>query len=327
MHTKLLIDAIMRQTTVLIAQLSSAAGIRAPLSHLADEVFLNLSQELENQGVGRKVVADMFGMALRGYQRRVQRLRESQTEHGKTLWQAMAEFLHGKGQVTRSELLERFDRDDPEAVAAVLSDLVRTGLISKAGSGPAAVFAPTPVESRQLLARAGKEETISAMVWLDVCHHPRAPLAEIGARVGVDVDEVEKAVSRLCAEGQVRRDESGSLVAEAFVIPVGAEAGWEVAVLDHFRAVAGAIAAKLRYGAPRSQGGDTTGGATLRFEVSRRHPLYQEVVSLLSETRRRSDDLWEAVEDENRRHPIVEDEVERVVFYFGQFVKKADEDV
>ena len=68
MHTKVLIDSIMRQTTVLIAQLSAAAGIRAPLAHLADEVFLNLSKELEDQGVSRKVVADMFGLALRTYQ-------------------------------------------------------------------------------------------------------------------------------------------------------------------------------------------------------------------------------------------------------------------
>jgi hypothetical protein len=326
MHAKLLIDAIMRQTTVLIAQLSAAAGIRAPLAHLADEVFLNLSQELENQGVGRKVVADMFGMALRGYQRRVQRLRESQTEYGKTLWQAMAEFLHGRGQVTRLELLNRFDKDDPDAVAAVLSDLVRTGLISKTGSGSAAVFAPTPEESRQLLARAGKEETISGMVWLDVCHHPRALLTEISGRIGVEPSEVEKALSRLCSEGQLRCDEDGSFVAEAFVIPVGADAGWEVAVLDHFRAMAGAIAAKLRHGVPRSLGSDTTGGATLGFEVSPQHPLYQEVMGLLSETRKRSDELWDAVEDENRRHPIAEEEVQRVVFYFGQFVKRADED-
>jgi len=326
MHAKLLIDAIMRQTTVLIAQLSAAAGIRAPLSHLADEVFLNLSQELESQGVGRKVVADMFGMALRGYQRRVQRLRESQTEYGKTLWQAMAEFLHDKGQVTRLEILDRFAKDDPEAVAAVLSDLVRTGLISKTGSGHAAVFAPTPEESRQLLARAGKEETIAAMVWLDVCHHPRAPIPEIGGRVGVEAVEVEKAVSRLCAEGQLRREEDGSLIAEAFVIPVGAEAGWAVAVLDHFRAMAGAIAAKLRHGVPRSLGSDTTGGATLGFEVSPAHPRYQEVMSLLAETRKRSDELWDAVEEENQRHPIAEEDIERVIFYFGQFVKKADED-
>jgi hypothetical protein len=35
MNTKLLIDAIVQQTTVLIAELSTASGIRAPLAHVA----------------------------------------------------------------------------------------------------------------------------------------------------------------------------------------------------------------------------------------------------------------------------------------------------
>jgi hypothetical protein len=74
MHPKLLIDAITRQTTVLIAQLSTSAGLRAPLAHVADQVFVELARELEAQGLGKKVVADMFGMALRGYQKKVQRL-------------------------------------------------------------------------------------------------------------------------------------------------------------------------------------------------------------------------------------------------------------
>jgi hypothetical protein len=116
------IDAIMRQTIVLIAQFSATAGIRAPLAHLADEVFLRLSEELESQGVSRKLVADMFGMTLRTYQRRVQRLRESATDQGKTLWQSVLEHLERKQCASRRELLDRFRHDDPEAVAAVLNE-------------------------------------------------------------------------------------------------------------------------------------------------------------------------------------------------------------
>jgi len=74
MTPRFLIDALVQQTTVLIAQLSTAAGFRSPLSHVADQVFLSLAQEIERQGVSRKVVADMFGLALRTYQRKVQRL-------------------------------------------------------------------------------------------------------------------------------------------------------------------------------------------------------------------------------------------------------------
>ena len=76
MNPQLLIDPIVRQTMVLIAQLSTVDGVRSPLSHVADEVFVNLVRELESQGVGKKVIADMFGLALRSYRQKVQRLRE-----------------------------------------------------------------------------------------------------------------------------------------------------------------------------------------------------------------------------------------------------------
>lgn len=66
MNVRLLIDAIVRQTMVLVAQLATSGGLRAPLAHVASQAFLELARELESQGVGRKVSADMFGMACRG---------------------------------------------------------------------------------------------------------------------------------------------------------------------------------------------------------------------------------------------------------------------
>jgi hypothetical protein len=66
MNIQLLIDAIVRQTTVLVAELATAGGARAPLAHVANQVFMDLAAELERQGVSRKVSADMFGLALRG---------------------------------------------------------------------------------------------------------------------------------------------------------------------------------------------------------------------------------------------------------------------
>jgi hypothetical protein len=70
-NVNLFIDAIVRQTTVLIAELATSRGLRAPLAHVADQVFIELTRELESQGLSRKVTADMFGMALRTYQRKV----------------------------------------------------------------------------------------------------------------------------------------------------------------------------------------------------------------------------------------------------------------
>src|SRR5690349_4695749 len=123
MNPQLLIDAIVRQTTVLIAQLSTTAGVRAPLAKMADQVFLDLAREIEAQGVGRKVVADMFGLALRSYQRKIQRITESASEPNRTLWQSLLDTLRD-GSKTRFALVERFGRDGEREVGAVLNDLV-----------------------------------------------------------------------------------------------------------------------------------------------------------------------------------------------------------
>src|SRR3954468_23094665 len=112
MNTQFLIDSIVRQVTVLIAQLATSGGVRAPVAHIANQVFVDLARELEAQGISRKVSADMFGVALRTYQRKTQRLRESVTVRGQSLWGAVLEFLQGEDVVSRARVLERFRHDD-----------------------------------------------------------------------------------------------------------------------------------------------------------------------------------------------------------------------
>src|SRR6187402_3321694 len=105
MTIQILIDSLVRQVTVLIAQLSTAGGVRAPLAHIANQVFVQLARELDAQGVSRKVSADMFGMALRAYVRKVRRLDESATESEQTLWQAVLTFIKQGPLVTRERVL------------------------------------------------------------------------------------------------------------------------------------------------------------------------------------------------------------------------------
>lgn len=133
MSSQALIDAIVRQTTVLIAQLSTAAGARSPLGHIADDVFSGLVSELNQQGVSNKVIADMFGMALRSYRQKVRRLGESATSRGITLWSAVQEFLAEREWRTRDEVLARFKHDDEVSVRSILNDLVETGLAVRSG--------------------------------------------------------------------------------------------------------------------------------------------------------------------------------------------------
>ncbi len=320
MKAKLLIDSIMRQTTVLIAQLSTAAGIRAPLAHLADQVFLNLANEIEAQGVGRKVVADMFGLALRSYQKKVQRLTGSATTPGRTLWEAVLDFLRETSGTTRHSVFERF-RDDGEAdVAAVLNDLVGSGLVRSVGRGDAAVYRLASEADRRRLLRQRDADSVAAMAWLWIYRRPRTE-AELRADLPVDPETAAQAVAALIAEGRIRRDETQQppiLRAESVLIPVGEEKGWEAAVFDHFRAVANAIASKVRQGTLVSSERDVIGGATLSFDVEPGHPYEAEVYGLLAKVRGEVNALWNLVSTYNRQHPVAEDRKTKVTFYIGQ---------
>jgi hypothetical protein len=320
LNVKLLIDAIVQQTTVLIAQLSTAAGVRAPLAHVADQVFLELSRELESQGLGRKVVADMFGMALRGYQKRVQRLQESATVRDRTLWEVVLSYAREHEHVTRRQLLARFSSDDEAAVAAVLHDLVTSGLLYASGSGAATLYRATAESALQALADEGALDSLSAMAHAMVYHHGSLSLAELTAKLSHDEGSVRKAVELALADGRLAESVAGELCAAELVIAVEAQKGWEAAVFDHYQALVSAIGAKLQAAGARSSRGDVIGGTTLTFDVSDDHPLKPEVLGLLARVRGDLNAVWDRVCAHNAEHPLSEDERIRVRFYFGQNV-------
>jgi hypothetical protein len=326
MDVKLLIDAIVRQTTVLIAQLSTSAGIRAPLAHVADQVFFELASEIEAQGVGRKVAADMFGLALRSYQKKMQRLTESATIRQKTLWEAVLDYLGQQGSVTREKLLARFKNDPERDVAAVLADLVSQGLVYSTGRGMATVYGLSSETDRRRIAQRDRQDSVQSMVWLALYRRPAAR-SEVAAGLSLDPNAVQAAIDELLRDGRVREGDDGRLRAETFLVPVGAEQGWEAAVFDHFSAVASAIASKVRRGAPRSEADDVIGGATLTFEIGPEHPCEREVYGLLARIRRDVNDLWKRVDQHNEKHPRREGQKDpvKVTFYFGQNVEEIDE--
>ena len=135
MNVNLLIDALVRQTTVLIAQLATAAGSRAQLAHAANQVFLDLVHELKDQGLGNKVIADMFGLSLRTYHNKIARLAESGTDRGRSLWEAVFAYVQQRDATSRADLMLRFCGDDEGLVRGVLKDLVDSGLLFRAGRG------------------------------------------------------------------------------------------------------------------------------------------------------------------------------------------------
>jgi hypothetical protein len=324
MNTKLLVDAIVRQTTVLIAQLCTAAGVRAPLAQIADQVFLGLSRELETQGVGRKVAADMFGLALRSYQKKVQRLTESETLRDKTLWEAVIDYIRDHGSVPRRRIFERFQHDDEDAVAAILNDLVSSGLAYSSGRGGTALIGLTSVVDQKRMADEDLRATLPAMVWLVVYREGPLDAAALEARFGLEPAKLACILDELEREGRVQRDAvTGLLRSGTVIIPVGDRAGWEAAVFDHFQGVAKAIASKVRM-SPDSEFAKLVGGATLSFDVFPNHPLEQEVYGLLSGVRGQVNELWHRLAAHNRQHPIPDQQKIKVTFYLGQNVERPE---
>ena len=314
MDVQLLTQYLVRQTTVLLAQLSTAAGVRAPLAHIADQVFLDLAREIEAQGVRRKVVADMFGLALRSYQLKVQRLVETASAQ-RSLWRDIYTRLE-ESSATRGELEQAFHAEEPKGVAAVLNDLVDSGLAYSSGRGARAVYGLTSEKDRARLTETSNTETLANIAWLYLATQGEMGPPELKRLLGCNDDDLARVIARLCADGRIEQ-RGEELQALNFEIPVGAEEGWEAAVCDHFRAVTTAIAAKINQATAKAS--DVVGGTTLTFTVHDEHPHRDEVYGLLRRFRAEASPLWERVAEHNRKVPPPRG-ADRVTFYFGQNV-------
>lgn len=330
MNERILIDAIVRQTVILIAQLSTADGVRSPLSHVADEVFLGLVRQLESQGLGKKVIADMFGLALRSYQQKVQRLGESVTQRGVTLWGAIHSFLSGVPSALRTEVMEQFKHDEPQNVRSILNDLVETGLVCRSGRGSETHYrVATSDELDELGASVDvdAEETNAALVWLHVYHGSPLRRSELSRLVPLPEPAIEAAIKRLVCDERIRlvdRVDGLYCETEQCLIPMGHAAGWEAAVVDHHRAVLNALAAKLGRSGHVSRATDEIGGTTLAFDLWPGHPYESEVRRLLSTIRGQVIPLWDKVEAYNREQPT--EPTCKVTFYCGQHFVEEDGD-
>jgi hypothetical protein len=318
MNAQVLIDSIVRQVTVLIAQLATSGGIRAPLSHVANQVFLDLARELEEQGVSRKVSADMFGMALRAYIRKVRRLSEAETEKGRTLWQALLDFVRTQGLVTRERVLERFAADGELQVTAILHDLTETGFVFVSGAGKRAVYRVASDDELDRVAQLSDSSGVDELVWVLVYREGPLELARLAELVRRTPEATAQIVERLSASGRIQVNPDRTLCARDFVLPLGSAAGWEAAVFDHVQAVVQTICQRLEQAGSEAPPAPV-GGSTYSFDVWPGHPLEQDVKAQLALQRQLLGALRERVDDHNRARglpPVYE----QVVTYVGQCV-------
>jgi hypothetical protein len=203
---------------------------------------------------------------------------------------------------------------DPADVTTVLNDLVGSGLAYVSGRGARAAYGLTPETDRLRQTQQEEHHAVAHLVWQLIATGRCDNREALAKQLHVDAPDLKEALATLLRDGRVvtRGDR---LHAATLDIPVGAEQGWEAAVSDHFRAVATAIAAKLRHG--RSEKGDRIGGATLRFTIHPEHPHETRVYGLLERTRAELETLWAEVSEWNVKHPPPDD-APVVTFYFGQ---------
>ena len=200
-----LIHAVVHQTTILIAQLATSGGWRAPLAQVANQVFLDLVSELERQGVSRKVSADMFGMGLRTYQRTIRRITESSTEQGRSLWEAVLAHIRERGMTTRAEIGKAFDGDDDSLLRSVLHDLCDSHLVFQSGQGTQAVYRAASDDELRALHALSFGEGFEELLWAIVYREGPLTCDELMQRTRVDRSVLEQALERPVGSGRIER--------------------------------------------------------------------------------------------------------------------------
>jgi hypothetical protein len=322
MTIAVLIQSIVRQTTILIAQLATTGRARAPLAQIADQVFAELVLELERQGVSRKVSADMFGVSLRTFQRRIQHIEESSTEQGRSTWEAVLEFIRSRSLLARAEILTHFARDDDARVRSVLRDLCESKLVFSSGMGASTVYRAASEEELGALWRLQGPEGFDELLWALIYRDGPITSAELVQQVHVDEPTLREALARLAGSGRIEATEkagASAYSAQRLLIPLGSPVGWEAAVFDHFKAMVNTIAGKLREDRTAPTLSDRVGGSTYTLDVWPGHPLADEVYGTLGRLRATMVDLRERVEGVNAEQELPADYA-RVVAYVGQHV-------
>src|SRR5687768_17031484 len=224
---------------VFIAQLATSGGVRTPIAQVANQVFLNLSEELQSQGVSKKVIADMFGMALRTYHRKVRSCRQSQTEEGSTVWEAVFQHISRNEPIAAMDVYQRFGQDDLDVVTGVLNDLVSSGLVYRAGRGDRAMFRRAAAADFAT-ANEGTPDAWDWLVWLTVYRAGPITEAQVEQQSRATREQCREALDRLLAQGHIESDGAGddrTYTSARLEIPLGQSHGWEAAVLDHFQAL------------------------------------------------------------------------------------------
>jgi hypothetical protein len=227
-----------------------------------------------------------------------------------------------QGPLSLGTILVEFHEEDEALVRGILHDLCESGLVYRSGRGMATSYRPRAPEELGTGLSRSDDADLEALVWFVIYHQGPVDLPELSAVLGLTENDVQPVVEALQADGRVDVDAGSGqpdrFVARHAVLPIGAEAGWEAAVFDHYVAVVGGLCAKLRGGEGRARFDDEVGGSTWSFDLWPGHPLGEEIRGTLQRVRAEIADLRTRATplEKQARHASTG----RLVFYVGQNV-------
>jgi hypothetical protein len=292
MSLELLIDALTREASALIASAATQGGARTSLAHASDRLFHGLAVELQALNVRRRVCADMFGMAPRAFLRKLRRVSESVTDRGCCLWDAVYRHIATAQPVAHGEVLRRFHRDDQDVLRGVLADLRDAGLVLVDGRGQHMTYrAATSPELERVLHR--HREGTDELVWAFIFHEGPISRSDLQQH-GLKAEELERVLDRLVSSGRVveeARDKEPVYRSLSYSPPAGATA--EGPIFDHFRAVVRTLSTFL------SRPGEPSAASTYKLDLWPGHPMEEETKNLFREWRQRGTKLRERIDAYN----------------------------
>src|SRR4029453_7495766 len=100
-------------------------------------------------------------------------------------------------QPTRARVLARFEHDGEREVAAVLKDLVRSGLVCTTGTGEGAVYGVTSQAMRDQGAFQEDLDSVANLAWLKVFRKEAKTRDDLVAGLGVDEKLARAALDEL----------------------------------------------------------------------------------------------------------------------------------
>src|SRR5690606_29576147 len=118
---------------------------------------------------------------------------------GRTLWEAIYQYLGAETVRSRKDVLRRFERDDAVSVRGILRDLVESGLVFVSGSADDAVYRVVRAEDVRDEDRVAND----ALVWAVVYREGPLRLAHLANALRTDPHELLPILERLTEAGHV----------------------------------------------------------------------------------------------------------------------------